>query len=102
MLDRGHGVGRGTTNRNSRGSASDRRARKLWLLVTFGDGVKAPCSYCGGMVDFDTITVDRYPVMGCDGGTYKRDNIRPSCGTCNATHGGKEGLRRRWAKVTGN
>lgn len=56
MPDRGHGVGRGTTNRNSRGSASQRRARKLWLLVTFGDGVKAPCSYCQALVDFDTIS----------------------------------------------
>ena len=69
MLGRGHGVGRGTTNRNARGGSDERRKRKLWLLATFGDGIKAPCSYCQRMVDFDTISVDRYPIMGCDGGT---------------------------------
>ena len=79
MPDRGHGVGRGTTNRNSRGGSDERRKRKLWLLATFGDGIKAPCSYCQQMVDYDTISVDRYPVMGCDGGTYRRENIRPAC-----------------------
>jgi hypothetical protein len=49
------------------------------------------------MVDFDTISVDRYPIMGCDGGTYRRDNIRPACRPCNASEGGKIGnARRMW------
>jgi hypothetical protein len=91
---------RGTTNRNARGSVSDRQARKLWLLTTFGDGTSAPCalavsSKCQGTVTVDTITVDRYPVAGVDGGTYRRDNIRPACGPCNAADGARLGNSRR-------
>ena len=83
---------RGTTNRNSRGSAAGRRSRKLWLLQTFGDGTKALCSFeCGAFVTFETMYVDRYPIPGCQGGTYARGNIRPSCGPCNSKYGG--GLR---------
>jgi 5-methylcytosine-specific restriction endonuclease McrA len=79
---------RGTTNRNVRGSAESRRRRKVWLLQTFGDGQVAECSFCSRLVDFDSITVDRFPTPGCQGGTYRRDNIRPACGPCNSTHGG--------------
>jgi len=89
---------RGTTNTNARGSALARRRRKQWLLDNFGDGVTAPCSFeCGVLVDFDTITVDRFPVAGCDGGRYVRGNIRPGCGTCNSADGGRMGARRRLA-----
>jgi hypothetical protein len=83
---------RGTTNRNARGGAPARRARKAWLLVQFGDGTTAPCSFgCGTVLTFDTITVDRFPLPGCQGGTYVRGNIRPACGPCNSEYGG--GLR---------
>lgn len=80
---------RGTTNRNARGSAAERRQRKQWLLNVYGNGKSALCSYgCGRRVTFATITVDRYPVPGCRGGTYRRGNIRPACGPCNFRHGG--------------
>lgn len=79
---------RGTTDRNSRGNATDRRARKQWLLDEFGDGKTAACAFdCGTMVDIDTIYVDRHPVPGCLGGRYVRTNIRPSCGSCNSRFG---------------
>lgn len=76
---------RGTTNTNVRGSSYDRRRRKQWLLDTFGDGTTAPCSFdgCEKMLTFKTMTVDRFPLAGEDGGTYKRNNIRPACGPCN-------------------
>ncbi len=80
---------RGTTNQNSRGSAEQRRRRKLWLLATFGDGLAAPCAFgCGSLVTMETLTVDRFPLPGCRGGTYVRGNIRPACGPCNSAHGG--------------
>lgn len=80
---------RGTTNTNVRGSAEARRARKVWLLEKFGDGVTALCSFgCGTALTFETITVDRYPVPGCHGGRYTRGNIRPACGPCNSAVGG--------------
>ena len=77
---------RGTSNKNSRGSSYDVRARKQWLLDTFGDGTYADCSFCLMVLDFGTITSDRI-IPGCLGGTYRRDNIRPSCLSCNSIHG---------------
>lgn len=89
---------RGTSNGNAAGSAKDRRARRAWLLATFrADDGTVPCMAeihhedCPGTVDEDTLTVGRI-VPGIDGGTYRRDNIRPEYGLCNSRHGG--GLRR--------
>lgn len=60
---------RGTSNADARGSAANRRARKLWLLEQFGDGTSAPCSFgCGTVLTLDTVTVDRFPIPGCQGG----------------------------------
>ena len=82
---------RGTSNSNSRGSAADRLARKLWLLATFSPKLgptEAWCEFnCGTIVTLKTISVDRYPIPGCEGGSYRRDNIRPSCSGCNSRHG---------------
>ena len=92
---------RGTTNRNDRGSAADRRTRKLWLLREFGDGATARCALavsprCPGVVTFDTLSVDRI-VPGVDGGRYVRGNIQPSCGPCNSVAGALLGVARRSA-----
>lgn len=88
---------RGTSNGNASGSSYDRRRRRAWLLDTFGDGVKAPCAFCGVLVDAETLTVDRI-VPGCEGGTYRRGNIRPACGPCNVEHGSALGVARKAAK----
>lgn len=81
-------VTRGTTNSNARGSTADRAARRAYLLETFGDGTTAPCFYCTRPLTDATITVDRI-IPGAVGGTYKRDNIRPACGPCNSSRGGR-------------
>jgi hypothetical protein len=79
---------RGSSNMNQRGSSAARRARKAWLLGQFGDGEKAECAFgCGAVLTLDTITVDRFPLPGCQGGTYVRGNIRPACSTCNSSRG---------------
>lgn len=85
---------RGTTNRNDRGNTVARRARKQWLLDTFGDGTYAPCTFCDVELDWGTITADRI-VPGCEGGTYCRDNIRPACLTCNSLEGSALRERRK-------
>lgn len=97
---------RGTTNANSRGGADDRRRRREWLVETFRADVDAigvewiggpdlvqdvvmpacRCYRCGLLLTVDTVTVDRI-VPGCRGGTYRRNNIRPACGTCNSVTG---------------
>lgn len=85
---------RGTSNGNAAGSSYARRRRKWWLLNTFGDGITVQCAMethhpdCPGELGFAELTVDRYPVAGIDGGTYRRDNIRPAFGLCNSLHGG--------------
>ncbi|MGN6324518.1 hypothetical protein [Pseudolysinimonas sp.] len=86
---------RGTSNSNARGSSYARRARKQWLLDTFGDGETAPCFVpdCSAILTLQTITVDRI-TLGCDGGSYRRDNIRPACGS----HNSSEGSHARWAR----
>lgn len=46
------------------------------------------CYRCGDLLTYDTVTVDRI-IPGCKGGTYRRNNIRPSCSPC-ATLTGNE------------
>jgi hypothetical protein len=81
-------VRRGTSNTNARGSAADRRARRVWLVQEFGDGITVACAFgCGAVLTVETVSVDRYPIPGCQGGTYRRGNIRPACGMCNSVYG---------------
>lgn len=88
---------RGSSNGNSRGGSVDRARRRQYLVDTFGDGTHVSCALaldgCSGVLTVDTVTVDRI-VPGCEGGTYRRDNIRPACSTCNSKHGGRVGNER--------
>lgn len=94
---------RGTTNSNSRGGTPARRARRKWLLKTFGDGVTADCQLkvspdCLGRVDEITMSIDRHPIPGWKGGKYVQGNIRPSCTPCNLADGcqqSQEAIRAR-------
>lgn len=45
------------------------------------------CFRCGCLLVDGTLTVDRI-IPGRDGGTYRRNNIRPACGGCNSETGG--------------
>lgn len=90
-------VRRGTTNRNARGNSRDRALRRAFLLAKFGDGEKAPCYRCSILLDEKELTVDRV-VPGAEGGTYRRDNIRPACGPCNSETGGRLGVARKAAR----
>lgn len=85
---------RGTSNSNVRGNSYSRRVRKQWLLDRFGDGEKVQCSHCPEMLDFSTLTIDRL-TPGIEGGTYSRDNIRPSCMGCASKQGGELSWQRR-------
>lgn len=62
-----------------RGNNKDRAARKHWMLTTFGDGTNVPCVHCHASLTFDTVEADRI----VPGGSYRRDNVQPSCGSCN-------------------
>lgn len=81
-------VRRGTTNRNARGGSHARRVRRQWLVDTFGNGETVQCSTCPAVLTVDTVTPDRWPVPGIEGGTYRRGNIRPQCFPCSCASGG--------------
>jgi hypothetical protein len=98
MTASGQGMGirdRGRSNTNERGSSSDRRQRKMFLLNRDGDGEKAPCWECGTMVDFLTMIVDRI-IPGHKGGTYRRNNIRVHCPPCSTRSGAALTNLLRW------
>lgn len=108
---------RGTTNGNARGSARDRAARRAWLMTAYQADVPGLCRCfrCGVLLfnpdDYPgaewiwtlvatvqaqiarPLTVDRI-VPGCQGGTYRRSNIRPACAACNSSTGGRTRSKR--------
>lgn len=59
------------------------------MLAEFGDGESVVCHFpeCDEVLTFDTVTADRYPISGKEGGRYIRSNIRPACGSCNSSDG---------------
>lgn len=65
------------------------------MLVAFGDGTTCPCSFddCDVMLTYETLTVDRWPIPGCKGGRYVRDNVRPACSFCNSSDGAYLGIQ---------
>lgn len=81
---------RGTTNRNERGSAKQRRELKTWMLAEFGDGISVSCSFCDRTLLFSQITKDRFPRPGRRGGRYVKGNVRPACLSCNASEGARQ------------
>ena len=103
---------RGTTNGNARGSSYERRRRRrAWIMenwasdlpgfvrcyrcgvllynpddeaVEVGTGLGYPARWVireGNYYTASALTIDRI-VPECQGGTYRRNNIRPACGTC--------------------
>jgi len=81
---------RGTSNGNSRGGSVQRARRRQYLVNAYGDGTTVKCALqlagCTDVLTVETVTVDRI-VPGCQGGTYRRDNIQPACAGCNSRHG---------------
>lgn len=100
---------RGTTNGNARGGSQERRRRREWLVDTWRADVDLPdwhaaqhgatnvplgagvpacrCYRCGALLTVETVSADRIK-PGCQGGTYRRENIRPACLICQSVVGG--------------
>jgi len=77
-------------NGNQRGSATDRRRRKVWIFERFGvDGI-VTCAFCSVPMLPEDATVDRI-VPGCRGGRYVQGNIRPACRPCQQEQAGELG-----------
>lgn len=76
-----------TPGYDKRGSAQARRRRRVWLMspaAGFGGNLASvPCYHCKHLLGPADMEVDRFPICGHDGGSYRRDNIVPSCRYCN-------------------
>jgi 5-methylcytosine-specific restriction endonuclease McrA len=62
-----------------RPGAKVRRELRRWVLATFGDGITCNCVHCGTPLDNKMMQLDRI----VPDGRYNRENIQPSCGSCN-------------------
>lgn len=62
-----------------RGNSTTRRARKVWMLKTWGDGTECGCVHCGVTLTFKTVEADRKT----PGGPYTHENVQPACRRCN-------------------
>lgn len=89
----------GRPNGDPRGSARQRRARKLWLLSPEagwgGDGVDVPCHECGVLIEFEDLFADRI-IPGELGGRYVRGNLAPHCSLCSGRQGQARTIQLRW------
>lgn len=64
------------------------RGGRLVKVTHLGKGTPAArCYRCGVPCTIETLTADRIK-PGCQGGTYRRTNLRPACGECNSLTGG--------------
>lgn len=65
-----------------RGNNKDRARRKHWMLWAHDkdlDFDKCRCAHCSKELNYKSVTADRIIA----GGSYKRENIQPSCLPCN-------------------
>lgn len=96
---------RGRSNGNESGSSKDRRARRAWLVTPEagfgGDGLKVLCQVCFGLyVTVEDMVVGRI-TAGVEGGTYRRDNVRPECSGCSCREGQRRATAAKLAKKLG-
>jgi hypothetical protein len=48
---------------------------------------RVPCGFCGTLLRWGNMTLDRYPIPGRKGGTYALANVRAACWSCNTEDG---------------
>jgi len=86
-------------------SPSQRRAIKKALFERDGwieDGHWfCECQFgCGTVLDWDSATIDRYPIPGRQHGRYVVENTRLACGPCNWKDGSKHQKERKQQHLT--
>ena len=69
-----------------RGNSTDRKRRKIWMIATFGFGKFVLCVHCSISLDYDHVEADRI----VPGGSYRHENVQPSCSTCNKARSNNE------------
>lgn len=71
---------------DKRGSTKNRKARKFWMLATWGNGISCPCVHCDELLTYETVEADRI----VPGASYRRENVQPSCRACNLARSNDE------------
>lgn len=71
---------------NIRPNKKDRDTLRRKLIKEFGDGKKAPCVYCGLILNEKTVSMDKI-YTAPEGGRYKYHNVVCSCEKCNKKRG---------------
>jgi 5-methylcytosine-specific restriction endonuclease McrA len=68
---------------DKRGNSHARRQRKEWMISPQGNfggnGREVQCVHCHQPLTYDKVEADRK----IPGGSYRRDNVQPSCRSCN-------------------
>jgi hypothetical protein len=84
-----------------RGNNLARRKRAKALAAEFGDGETCTCPDCGQRIAADPAVADKLGIdqltqdkilVGTFGGSYKLENLIPTCGDCNQSRGDREGI----------
>lgn len=66
-----------------RGNSRDRLHRKQKMLKVYGNGLTCPCTHCRTPLTIAQLHADRI----IPGGSYRWENIQPSCALCNIRRG---------------
>lgn len=97
-----------------RGNNTARKRRAKQLAKEFGDGTTCPCVDCGQALAADAETAEKLGLdaltqdkilVGTLGGSYKLENLVPSCPPCNQSRGDREGVgvvgdvRQKWGSA---
>ena len=66
-------------------NAKSRRAQRQRLVTVYGNGETVQCVHCGQTLTAKTVERDRK----IPGGTYRFENLQPSCSPCNKSRSNK-------------
>jgi hypothetical protein len=84
-----------------RGNNTARKKRAKALAAEFGDGTTCACPDCGQRIAADAATAEKLGIdaltqdkilVGTLGGSYKMENLIPTCPPCNQSRGDREGI----------
>lgn len=78
------------SNSNQTPNSKHRRVLRQHCIDRDGNGVTVSCAFgCGAQLTLEDVTLDRFPITGCEGGTYRKSNVRAACLSCNSSDGAR-------------
>lgn len=77
-----------------RGNVKNRARRKQWMLDTFGDGTRVPCTHCKKKLSYAKLQADRIKRLD-----YRRSNLRAGPVIASAANRNRLVSRGKWTMV---